>query len=264
MSTSSAPSDTPSLTQPTFTGTFSTPTALSTESPTPTPSQTSLTSSAALYPTLVLLLAVSSAIVIRSLILRRRHQRLVEEAIRAGTWVPHQFGPEGRRRRDIGEKPRMWDAWIQNTHDEEGGGGGGNEKGNWDDIMPVCAARTDNQPSSSSTKSTSPPATEPHAEPQARPSRFLRPFYRRPTQHSPQPDTILPMTERQPLSSHSSPSRSPPSPAAATAVRVAVLIAMPSPPQHAHHKPDEDGPPVVELGVVEVGLREEGGDSVGP
>jgi hypothetical protein len=87
----------------------------------------------ALIATLVLLLAVSSAIVVRSLVLRRRHQRIVEEAIRAGTWLPHQaYDPRSsRRRRDIGKKPKMWEAWLRSGH------GGGDSKCAWNDII-VC------------------------------------------------------------------------------------------------------------------------------
>lgn len=98
------------------------------------PSNNVSTSYTALIATLVLLLAVSSAIVIRSLILRRRHQRIVEEAIRAGTWLPHQaYDPRSsRRRRDIGKKPKMWEAWLRS--DDHGGGDG---KCAWNDIM-VC------------------------------------------------------------------------------------------------------------------------------
>lgn len=87
----------------------------------------------ALVATLVLLLAVSSAIVIRSLILRRRHQRLVEEAIRTGTWLPHNYdSPSGRRRRDIGQKPKLWEARLH--HNDDDGDGEVNEKSKWMDI----------------------------------------------------------------------------------------------------------------------------------
>jgi hypothetical protein len=88
----------------------------------------------ALIATLVLLLAVSSAIVIRSLILRRRHHRLVEEAIRTGTWLPHHF-ESGRRRRDIGLKPRLWEAWLNPDEDEDEDESEENKKGKWGDLM---------------------------------------------------------------------------------------------------------------------------------
>lgn len=62
--------------------------------------------------TLVLLLGISAAIVVRSFILRRRHQGIIEEALRNGTWATPTFGGFGRSRRDLGEKPRMWEAWV--------------------------------------------------------------------------------------------------------------------------------------------------------
>lgn len=87
--------------------------------------------------TLVLLLGVSGAIVVRSYVLRRRHQALVEEAIRNGTWVPPTFNAGGRRgRRDVGEKPTMWDAWVgkdREVVDADGGKGAG--VGGWSDLL---------------------------------------------------------------------------------------------------------------------------------
>lgn len=89
-----------------------------------------------LVATLVLLLAVSSAIVVRSLILRRRHQRLVEEAIRTGTWLPNRFdSAAGRRRRDIGQKPKLWEAWLHPSDENDGENEHENEKSKWGDIM---------------------------------------------------------------------------------------------------------------------------------
>ncbi|KAJ6522430.1 hypothetical protein DFH09DRAFT_1330566 [Mycena vulgaris] len=52
-----------------------------------------------LLVTLILLLDVSSAIVMRSLLLRRRHRCVVEEAIANGTWVPP--APRGLRDADL-------------------------------------------------------------------------------------------------------------------------------------------------------------------
>lgn len=83
-----------------------------------------------LAATLVLLLAVSSAIVIRSLVLRRRHRRIVDEAIRTGTWPPQRFeSTTGRRRRDIGQKPKLLEAWLHANDDED------DEKRKWVGIM---------------------------------------------------------------------------------------------------------------------------------
>ncbi|GJE89118.1 hypothetical protein PsYK624_052120 [Phanerochaete sordida] len=104
-----------------------------------------LSSQASLYlytflVTLVLLLTVSGAIVTRSVVLRRRHRRLVEEAIRNGTYVP----PASRTRRRLGEKPVLHDAFLglgdpEDCVNEEKPGRASliaAETG-WEDIFPV-------------------------------------------------------------------------------------------------------------------------------
>ncbi|KAF7296223.1 hypothetical protein HMN09_01091300 [Mycena chlorophos] len=92
--------------------------------------------------TLIVLLGVSSAIVFRSLMLRRRHQRMLEEAIANGTWVP----PAQRGKVDLRKKPRMWDAWmapptragvVGEEADEVKGGGRTDE---WGAVMPFAAS----------------------------------------------------------------------------------------------------------------------------
>ncbi|TFK60645.1 hypothetical protein BDN72DRAFT_506033 [Pluteus cervinus] len=65
--------------------------------------------------TLVLLLGVSASIVVRSLILRRRHRRMMEEAIRNGTWIPPAptiGGHTGRVKVDLSKKPKMFEVWL--------------------------------------------------------------------------------------------------------------------------------------------------------
>lgn len=197
--------------------------------------------------TLVLLLAVSSAIVIRSLILRRRHQRIVEEAIRAGTWLPNQpYEPRGtRRRRDIGRKPKLWEAWLRSGEEEQG-----KSKCAWDDIMPVYAAHIKSAPIP---RSPSPQiATTTTDASSSRTMRFLRPFpfpFRTPFSPSASntPGMSSPIVPCTPVSSS-------PLASAPPAVSVAVLIAMPTP----RHPREADGPPVIELGVVNVPLTDMG------
>ncbi|KAG2344855.1 hypothetical protein BDR05DRAFT_161185 [Suillus weaverae] len=205
----------------------------STQNPSPSTSM----SYTALIATLVLLLAVSSAIVIRSLVLRRRHQRIVEEAIRAGTWLPHQpYDPRGsRRRRDIGKKPKLWEAWL-GSGDEEGPADG---KCAWDDIMPVYAAHIK---SISTLQSPRPESPQIRSDPSSRTMRFLRPFR---TPFSPAPATSSPIVPSTPV--FSSPSISAP-----PAISVAVLVAMPTP----QRSREADRPPAIELGVVKVLLRD--------
>lgn len=103
--------------------------------------------------TLLLLLAVSCAIVIRSFILRRRFRRRIEEAIAAGVLIPGALddGPGGGmgrgRRRDFGEKPKLWEVWVDEhgqVHDgpHEGSSDGddfGKGEGKWEEILPVSA-----------------------------------------------------------------------------------------------------------------------------
>ncbi|KIK83526.1 hypothetical protein PAXRUDRAFT_832059 [Paxillus rubicundulus Ve08.2h10] len=224
-------------------------------------SPTSFTSNAALYlytflATLVLLLAVSSAIVVRSVILRRRNQRLVEEAIRAGTWALNPYDPRsGRKRRDIGKEPKLCEAWLRPTNDNDDGADGA--KGKWSDIMPVCASYINQLPASTSSRpALSTESAESVIEPQSRPSRFLRPFTGRLPTPSPQLAAVSSTAAQVLSSSSSSPTRS-----SSPAVRVAVLIAMPAPLRKLNC--DEDGPPVVEIGVIEVGVKDNDGESPG-
>jgi hypothetical protein len=54
---------------------------------------------------------ISCGIILRSFVLRRRLRRSVEEALAAGVILPATFG--GRRsRKDFGEKPTFYDAWV--------------------------------------------------------------------------------------------------------------------------------------------------------
>ncbi|PFH50187.1 hypothetical protein AMATHDRAFT_61513 [Amanita thiersii Skay4041] len=102
--------------------------------------------------TLVLLLSVSAAIVIRSFIIRRRHRRMIEEAIRNGTLPPFATGGVGfggRPRIDPSKKPKLWDTWIekrqqQHQHQQDGGGGVGGGRSRekewfWDMMQPFSA-----------------------------------------------------------------------------------------------------------------------------
>ncbi|KAL4253547.1 hypothetical protein AB1N83_013648 [Pleurotus pulmonarius] len=136
----------------TSSSTFSSPPA-STFAPDPTPSPTfgpppnnnptpGIATSASLYlytflATLVLLLGVSSAIVVRSLILRRRHRRMIEEAIRNGTWVPP--AASSSRRVDLSKKPKMYEAWISRGDAQDRRG---LEHTDWEGIMPFSVLYT--------------------------------------------------------------------------------------------------------------------------
>lgn len=92
-----------------------------------------VTTSASLYlytflATLLLLLSVSAAIIIRSCILRRRHQQVFDEAVRQGI-LPPGFGPGHRRRGgrgsgrgvDLSKVPVMLNVYIEKGNGEISG-----------------------------------------------------------------------------------------------------------------------------------------------
>ena len=56
--------------------------------------------------TLLLLLTISVAVVGRSIVIRRRARRMIEEAVQNGTWLPHA----GRPAVKLGEKPKLFDV----------------------------------------------------------------------------------------------------------------------------------------------------------
>ena len=107
--------------------------------------------------TLILLLSVSGLIAVRSYILRRRHQRMIEEAIRNGTYVP----PVRPGHVDPSKKPQLWEAYIGSDGGWQTGRSssfshGSGKKGldistnwksenstDWESIKPICAAYTE-------------------------------------------------------------------------------------------------------------------------
>jgi len=107
--------------------------------------------------TLLLLLAVSCGIVIRSFILRRRFHRRVEEAIAAGVLLPSQtgdiaMGPGGTinmYRRSVGEKPKMWEVWI----DERTMGHHPSLVAEWTKVQPVAVTQLSDAPPKSKVES---------------------------------------------------------------------------------------------------------------
>ncbi|TFY83173.1 hypothetical protein EWM64_g842 [Hericium alpestre] len=108
--------------------------------------------------TLFLLLTVSAAIILRSFIVRRRFRRRVEEAILAGEIPPQASGTLGRRQ-NFGEKPTIWDSWVQPAGGEV----------DWANIMPVSLLPGDS-PGSGQTKSIYPtvvqaPTEQPRSSP---------------------------------------------------------------------------------------------------
>ncbi|KAJ1304705.1 hypothetical protein OPQ81_005844 [Rhizoctonia solani] len=105
--------------------------------------------------TLLLLLAVSCGIVIRSFVLRRRFHRRVEEAIAAGVLLPGQGdigmapgGTIGTFRRPIGEKPKLWEVWIDPSI---GGDKHLSASCEWSKIQPLAATQISEIPRETTT-----------------------------------------------------------------------------------------------------------------
>jgi hypothetical protein len=70
----------------------------------------STTISITFLATLFLLLFVSSGIVLRSYILRRRFQRQIDEAVAAGFLLSPRA--QGSRKRHFGAKPKIYNSWV--------------------------------------------------------------------------------------------------------------------------------------------------------
>ncbi|KIM42016.1 hypothetical protein M413DRAFT_445201 [Hebeloma cylindrosporum] len=236
-----------------------------------------LATSAALYlytflATLVLLLTVSAAIVIRSFVLRRRHRRMVEEAIRNGTWVPPS-PPSRAAKVDLSKKPILWEAYIDNKGSisySHGGGGSINpdwtaeQPKEWDMIRPISAAylpsSTAMEPTDSTPTNPIPgptPIDEPPSDPGASPTRISRPraiFSRAmrmlnptPVETSPLPVANLPDANTNAGVSgagdaHISMTELDEKRQSPSLMRVAVLIAMPSPPSSSSSSSSSTSP----------------------
>ncbi|KAH8078074.1 hypothetical protein BXZ70DRAFT_690488 [Cristinia sonorae] len=117
-----------------------------------------LSGSASLYlytflATLVLLLTVSALIIARSYALRRRQQRIIDEAIRNGTYVPPPsriFGPPPL------EKPILHDVYLtSNQTAREGWCGTSAEDSSerWRELPPIAASKIATHPESSDSRS---------------------------------------------------------------------------------------------------------------
>jgi len=166
--------------------------------------------------TLVLLLAISCAIVFRSFMLRRRFHHRMQGVMAAGILLPPQ-NRESRRRR-FGTKPKFYDAWLMP---------GGHT---WNEMMPVSVQslrRSRHTPKESSSRSAR--SDQRHNGPS--PRRHLRffeswsfPPWRNTSPASPSP-----------LSSSSACLEKPPlSEVRAERLQLSILVAMPSP-QRLHN-----------------------------
>jgi hypothetical protein len=98
--------------------------------------------------TLVLLLSVSAAIVVRSFLLRRRHRRMIEEAIRNGTWVPpiSSAGRGAGPRVDLTKRPRMWEVYLDlNQQQQQHMPMVMSDERDWESMKPIMATYINDQ-----------------------------------------------------------------------------------------------------------------------
>ncbi|KAI0044402.1 hypothetical protein FA95DRAFT_1608564 [Auriscalpium vulgare] len=155
---------------------------------------------------LFLLLFVSSAIILRSFVLRRRFRRRIEEAILAGVITPNDVTSRGRGR-NFGAKPKIWEAYVSP---------GGSE---WDSIMPV-AALTVSPPNNTPQAILPRPLHDDASLTDSSPPPLYRRVFRNPLRTRPSAE---PPAETSP----GSPRPELPQDAPPSAVQVSVLIAMP-------------------------------------
>lgn len=207
-----------------------------------TPLNTSYT---ALAATLIILLAVASAIVVRSVILRRRHQRLLDHPTRQGANTAaggrtrrsrNDIGPPVRKGA-VGEKPGVWETWIQRSEVVDGHSG----RLAWTDIKPISMAYT----YIDSGKEEPPPQ---HVEGPLPAWGILGPFCRRPRSVvSPTSPPII----KSPPTFRSRPSK----------LRAAVLVALPTPESSYGASVGSlckvGGLPPIEMGTVEIAIRDD-------
>jgi hypothetical protein len=203
--------------------------------------------------TLFLLLFVSSAIILRSFILRRRFRRSIEEALLAGVIVPNQPGGRVSRRRALGEKPKLWETRVFPADDD-----------GWDSIVPVSALPKGSEPPNKEDSETSAPAPLPRpisyfSQPARPPPLYRRLFHNPFSRHAGSLTHLHDMSTAAPSSPGESASEQG-APPHHDRMEVTVLIAMPDPrrphpsagfPKGKDFDYDEDDLPEMVLGMVE-------------
>ncbi|KAG7443060.1 uncharacterized protein BT62DRAFT_1009662 [Guyanagaster necrorhizus] len=169
--------------------------------------------------TLFLLLIISSSIILRTFVMRRRLQRHMEEAMAQGVILaPHN---QGSRKKRLGRKPKMYEAWIVPGHGAD----------TWEDMMPLSA-----QPIRRLKPSSDPVVADRLAREHAMDARlrhFVRWDFREPDTRLPEPEVpkVYVIDSQNPI------------------LQVSVLIAMPSPRYPSCSSYDDEIPEIV-VGVA--------------
>ncbi|KZT05165.1 uncharacterized protein LAESUDRAFT_727416 [Laetiporus sulphureus 93-53] len=205
--------------------------------------------------TLVLLLSVSAAIVVRSYILRRRQRRLFEEAMQNGSFSMPSSAP-GRRRWTL-TRPVLHDAHVcvdydshEKTRYVRGGEGSGKVQKWWARTLPV-AARLVVAPNTAMTTPSPYPVT-----------RSPTPWHRRLLSRVSPSRALSPRTR----SNSSPPPRRRPSPPSfddlesqPRAIELTYLVAMPAP-RRENFPAEHAYIPQVEFGIERVPVCEDPGE----
>lgn len=198
--------------------------------------------------TLLLLLAISVVIVGRSVVIRRRARRTIEEAVRNGTWLPQAGRPSVR----LGEKPKLFDVYTTmagvpgKSPTDDGLLAWGDLKVRPPPSVPdqrVPTAHLYPQPLSVTLKKTvspSPQVTGAQSPPPTEPPTSL--LLRLAPQLRPTPRVTTPGSSAHPLETLK-PSRK-------KTLTVSVMIAMPTPPTTKPHNSSDDPFPPVQVGVT--------------
>jgi len=182
--------------------------------------------------TLLLLLAISVVIVGRSIVIRRQARRMIEEAIRNGTWLPQAGRPVVK----LGEKPKLFDVYttmngVPRRPDDSFLAWGG--------LKPLSA--TLKKPVSPSPQA---PVVRSPAPAELPPSLLFRLV----PQLRPPPRVATPDSPTHPLETAQQPHN--------TTLTVSVMIAMPTPPTAKHHNSSEDTFPPVQVGVAHLPISQ--------
>ncbi|KAI0822282.1 hypothetical protein BC628DRAFT_1459064 [Trametes gibbosa] len=200
--------------------------------------------------TLFLLLAISSAIIMRGIFLRRRFRRRIEEAIAAGVLLspsdegPGGFGRSGGGRRKL-KRPVLFDVSVLPPYFSTANP----QDGKWERTMPVLASVAsekpglDPLPATDATPPSNPPMTNQYLSsvleragyifPRARLRRATPPPPRNEPPNAPSSAGDIPLEQKDPV-------------LRAAEVQVAVIIAMPDPHRTAYVSP---GAPLLQAGV---------------
>lgn len=179
--------------------------------------------------TLLLLLAISVLIVGRSIFIRRRARRMMEEGIRNGTFPPQSGRPVAR----FGAKPKLFDVYTT-RNGTLGQPPLGNSSLTWEHLKPLSTTVRRSVSLPPRAPVSQPPSVEP-------PSLLFRLAPRlRPTSRAVTPDSSAhPLETRQQIRS--------------STLTVSVMIAMPTPTLNPLNLSEDMFPPV-QVGITHIPL----------